>query len=56
MSFKNKVLLGGCISTAAKVFRHDKKVCGKKLRRRFEDRMYSKRGIKKQTAFNHKNL
>ena len=56
MSLKNKVLLGGCISTAAKVFRHDKKVCGKKLRRRFEYWIYNKCGIKKQTAFNYKNL
>ena len=37
MSLKNKVLLGGWISTAAKIFRRDKNVRGKNLPCRFED-------------------
>ena len=56
MSLKNKVLLGGWTSTAAKVFRRDKNVHGKNLYGRFEDWMYNECGIKKQTTFNYKNL
>ena len=39
MALKNKVLLGGWISTAAKVFRRDK-MRGKNLPNRFEDWMF----------------
>ena len=56
MSLKNKVLLGGWTSTAAKVFRRDKNVHGKNLLGRFEDWMYNECGIKKQSTFNYKNL
>ena len=56
ISFKNKVLLGGWTSTAAKVLRRDKNVHGKNLLGRFEDSMYNECGIKKQTTFNYKNL
>ena len=35
-NIKNKVLFGGWLSTAAKVFRRDK-MCGKNLPNRFED-------------------
>ena len=48
MSMKNKVLLGGWISTAAKVFRHHKNMRGESLPGRFEDWMYREGGIKKQ--------
>ena len=47
MSLKNKVLLGGLISTKAKIFRSDENVHGKNLPGRFVDWMYSERGIKK---------
>ena len=39
MSLENTVLLDGWISTAAKVFRHDKNVRGRNLPGRFEDWM-----------------
>ena len=50
MTLKNKVLLGGWISTAAKVFIHNK-VRGKNLPNRFEDWMFKECGIK-QTIYN----
>ena len=37
MTLKNKTLLGGWISTAAKVFRRDKRMGEKTLPGRFED-------------------
>ena len=52
MSLKNKVLLGGWISTGAKIFRREKNMRGKKLPGRFADWMYRECGIKKQTSFN----
>ena len=55
MTLKNKVLLGGWISTAAKVFRRDK-MRGKNLPNQFENWMFKERGIKKQTIYNYKNL
>ena len=55
MTLKNKMLLGGWISTAAKGFRHNK-MHGKNLPNRFEDRMFKECGIKKQTIYNYKNL
>ena len=55
MSLKNKVLLGGQISTAAKIFRRDKNVRGKNLPDRFEDWMHSESGIKEQTTFDYKS-
>ena len=39
MSLKNKVLLGGWISTEAKVFKRDKNLRGKHYPGRFEDSM-----------------
>ena len=45
MTLKNKLLLGGCISTAAKVFRRDK-MRGKNLPNRFEDWILRECGIK----------
>ena len=56
MSLKNKVLMGGWISTAATVFRRDKNILGENLPGRFEDSMYRECGIKKQTIYNYKNL
>ena len=40
ISLKNKALLGGWISTAAKVFRREKNIRGENLPGRFEDWMY----------------
>ena len=48
MSLKNKTLMGGWISTAAKVFRRDKKMRGENFPGRFEDWMYREREIKKK--------
>ena len=56
MSLKNKTLMGGWISTAAKVFRRDKDMRGENLPGRFKDWMYRECGIKKQTIYNYKNL
>ena len=56
MSLKNKVLMGGWISTAARVFRRDKNILGENLPGRFEDWMYRECGIKKQPIYNYKNL
>ena len=42
MRLKNKTLMGGSVSAAVKLFRHDKNV-----RREFEDWMYRESGIKK---------
>ena len=56
MSLKNKVLMGGRISTAARVFRCDKNMLGENLLSRFEDWMYRECEIKKQTVYNYKNL
>ena len=47
MSLKNKVLLSGWISTAAKVFRRKKNMCGENLPGRFEDWRYKKCSTKK---------
>ena len=49
MSLKNKVLMGGWVSTAAKVFRRDKNMRGENVPGRFEDWMHRECGIKKQT-------
>ena len=56
MSLKNKVLLGGWISTAAKVFRHKKNIRGENLPGRFKDWIYRENRMKKQTSYNYKNL
>ena len=56
MSLKNKVLLCGWISTAAKVFRREKNICGENLHGRFEDWMYRECGIKKQMIYIYQNL
>ena len=56
MSLKNKVLLGGWISTATKLFRRDKNICGENLTGRIEDWMYRECRIIKQTIYNYKNL
>ena len=56
MSLKNKVLLGGWISMAARVFRREKNMRGKNLLGRFEDWMHKNCGMKKQTTYNYKNL
>ena len=55
MTLKNKVLLGGWLSTTAKVFRCDK-MREKYLPNRFEVRMLREYRIKKQTIHNYKNL
>ena len=56
MSLKNKVLMDGLISAAARVFRRDKNMLGENLPGRFEDSMYRECGIKKQPIYNYKNL
>ena len=56
MSLKNKVLMGGWISTAARAFRRNKNTLGENLPSRFEDGMYRECGLKKQTIYNYKNL
>ena len=56
MSFKNKVLMGGWISTAARVLRCDKNMLRENLPGRFEDWMCRECGIKKQIIYNYKNL
>ena len=48
MSLKNKALLGGWISIASKVYRHEKN-----LSCRFEDWLYKEWKIKKQTSYNY---
>ena len=55
-NLKNKALLGGWISIAAKVFRHEKNIRGENLPDRFEDWSYRERGMKKQMSYNYKNL
>ena len=56
ISLKNKVLLGGWISTAAKVFRREKNIRGENLPGRFEDWMYRECSMKKQMIYNYKYL
>ena len=56
MSLKNKVLMGGLISTAVRVFRCNKNMLVENLPHRFENWMYKECGIKKQTIYNYKNL
>ena len=56
MSLKNKVLMGGWISAAARVFRRDKIILGENLPGCFEDWIYRECVIKKQTTYNYKNL
>ena len=56
ISLKNKVLMGGWLSTVARVFRRDKNMRGENLPGRFEDWMYRECRIKKQTIYNYKNL
>ena len=56
MSLKNKTLLGGWISTAAKVFRHDKSMGEKNFPGWFEDWLYKEYKIKKQTIYNYRDL
>ena len=51
MSLKNKVSLGGWISTAAKVFRLDRNMRGENLSGRFEDWIYRECGITKNKRF-----
>ena len=46
-SLKNKTLMGGWVSTAAKVFRRDKNILGENFPGQFEDWMYRECGIKK---------
>ena len=54
-NIKNKILFGGWLSIAVKVFRRDK-MRGKNLPNRFEDWILRECGIKKQTMYNYKNL
>ena len=56
LSLKKKTLLGGWISTTAKVFRRDKNMGEKNLPGRFEDWLYKECKIKKQTICNYRNL
>ena len=56
MSLKNKVLLSGGISTAAKVFRRKKNLWGEDLPGRFEDWMYKKCSTKKKMTYNDKSI
>ena len=54
-NIKNKVLFGGWLSTAAKVFRRNK-MRGKNLPKRFQGWILRECGIKKQTIHDYKNL
>ena len=54
-NIKNKILFGGWLSIAVKVFRRDK-MRGKNLPDRFEDWILRECGIKKQTMYNYKKL
>ena len=56
MRLKNKTLLGGWMSTAAKVFTRDKSMGEKNLSGRFEDWLYKECITKKQTIYNYRNL
>ena len=56
MSLKNKTLLGGWISTIAKVFRHDKSMGEKNFPGQFEDWLYKDCKIKKQSIYCYRNL
>ena len=49
-TLKNKVLFGGWVSTAFKVYRRDK-MCGKTLPNRFENWIQREFGIKKNKQF-----
>ena len=50
MSLKNKTVLGGWISIAAKVYRRQNLSC------RFEIWLYEECRIKRQTSYNYRNL
>ena len=54
-NIENKVLFGGWLSGATKVFRRDK-MRGKNLPNPFEDWILRECGTKKQTIYNYKNL
>ena len=56
MSLKNKALLGGWISTAAKVLRREKNIRAENSPGRFKDWMYKECGMKKETTYDYKNL
>ena len=53
---ENKALLGGWISTFAKVFRRKKNMFGENLPGRFEHWMHKECGMKKHANYNYKNL
>ena len=50
-SLKNKALLGGWISMAARVFRREKNMRGENLPGQFEDWMHKNCGMKRQTTY-----
>ena len=56
MRLKNKFLFCGWISIAAKAYRHDKIIKKKNLPHRFEDWIYKKCKIKKQTTYIYRNF
>ena len=56
MSLKNKVLLGGWISIAAKRYRGDKIMGERNLSCQFEDWIYRECVIKKQTIYSYRKL
>ena len=56
MTLKNKVLLGGWILTASKVFRRNKNTHGKNLPGRSENCMLKESKIEKQSIHKFKNL
>ena len=56
ITLTNKVLLGGWILTASKVFRRNKNVHGKNLPGRFENCVLKECKIKKQSIYKFKNL
>ena len=55
-SLKSKTLMGGWLSTTARIFRHDKNTVGKGLPGKFDDWIYKECSMKKQTTYNYKNL
>ena len=50
MDLKNKSLIGGWVLMASNVYRRQNLSC------QFEDWLYEKYGIKRQTSYNYRNL
>ena len=55
-SLKGRTLMGGWLSTAARIFRRDKNTLRKSFPCKFEDWIYKECSMKKQTIYNYKTL